>query len=216
MQGKAPTLYDVTSHWFHGNSIPKIGGRYFWPRPIVFPKNTLPYDEGYLFCFILISSLFLCLFVQWKPGWEFWLLLVLAYIFKQTFWSFWERVSMARTKPGTWTWLLRWWKDSWRPARRQTGSRNWKRKLPRCAGGLETESLWRSWNGLEDSSYSASPAAMEKTTTAAVPPFQGSLVTPWAAETAYAWGSPRRPKICLRLFSLELQEKKMRKLHEGL
>jgi len=130
--------------------------------------------------------------------------LVLAYIFNQKFWSFWERVSMARTKPGTWTRR----KDSWRP-RRQTGSRNWKRKLPPCAGGLETERLWRSWNGRENSSYSASPAAMEKkTATAVAPPFQGSLLTPWAAETAYAWGSPRRPKISLRIFYLECRRRK--------
>jgi hypothetical protein len=107
---------------------------------------------------------------------------------------------MARTKPGTWTWLLRRWKDSWCPARRQTGSWNWKRKLARPTGGLETERLWRSWNRREDSSYSPSPAAMEKTTTAAAPPFQGSLLTPWAAEMAYTWGSPRWPKISLRLF----------------
>jgi hypothetical protein len=29
---EAPSLHDLTSHWLHGNSIPKIGCHYFWPR----------------------------------------------------------------------------------------------------------------------------------------------------------------------------------------
>jgi hypothetical protein len=28
---EAPSLYDSTSHWLHGNSIPKIGCHNFWP-----------------------------------------------------------------------------------------------------------------------------------------------------------------------------------------
>jgi hypothetical protein len=28
---EAPSLH-LTSHWLHGNSIPKIGCHYFWPR----------------------------------------------------------------------------------------------------------------------------------------------------------------------------------------
>jgi hypothetical protein len=30
-----------TSHWLHGNSIPK-DRHYFWPGLIALPKNTLP------------------------------------------------------------------------------------------------------------------------------------------------------------------------------
>jgi hypothetical protein len=40
-KGEAPPLHDSTSHWLHGNSIPKIGGRYFWPGLIALPKNIL-------------------------------------------------------------------------------------------------------------------------------------------------------------------------------
>jgi len=29
---EAPSLHDLTSHWLHGNFIPKIGCHYFWPR----------------------------------------------------------------------------------------------------------------------------------------------------------------------------------------
>ncbi len=36
-------FHDPTSHWLHGNSIPKIGCHYFRPGLIVLPKNTLPY-----------------------------------------------------------------------------------------------------------------------------------------------------------------------------
>jgi hypothetical protein len=39
---EAPSLHDTTSHWLHGNSIPKIGCHYFWPGQIAFPKNILP------------------------------------------------------------------------------------------------------------------------------------------------------------------------------
>jgi len=39
---EALSLHDTTSHWLHGNSIPKIGYHYFWPRLIALPKNTLP------------------------------------------------------------------------------------------------------------------------------------------------------------------------------
>jgi hypothetical protein len=38
----APLLHDTTSCWLHGNSIPKIGWHYFWPRQIALPNNTLP------------------------------------------------------------------------------------------------------------------------------------------------------------------------------
>jgi hypothetical protein len=39
---EAPLLHDTTSCWLHGNSIPKIGCHYFWPRQIALPINTLP------------------------------------------------------------------------------------------------------------------------------------------------------------------------------
>jgi hypothetical protein len=39
---KAASLNDPTSHWLHGNSIPKIGWHYFWPGLIALTKNTLP------------------------------------------------------------------------------------------------------------------------------------------------------------------------------
>jgi hypothetical protein len=35
-------IHDLTSHWLHENSIPKIGCHYFWPGLIALPKNTLP------------------------------------------------------------------------------------------------------------------------------------------------------------------------------
>ncbi len=38
---EAPSLHYSTSHWLHGNSIPKIGCHYFWPALIALPKNTL-------------------------------------------------------------------------------------------------------------------------------------------------------------------------------
>jgi len=31
-QNGGPSLHDLSSHWLHGNSIPKIGCHYFWPR----------------------------------------------------------------------------------------------------------------------------------------------------------------------------------------
>jgi len=39
-----PSLHDSTSHWMHGNSIPKIACHYFWPGlvTVVLPKNTPP------------------------------------------------------------------------------------------------------------------------------------------------------------------------------
>ncbi len=39
--GGPPSLHDTTFHWLHGNSIPKIGCHYFWPRLVALPKNTL-------------------------------------------------------------------------------------------------------------------------------------------------------------------------------
>jgi hypothetical protein len=39
------SLHNATSHWLHGNSIPKIGCHYFWPGLIALPKNTLPIKE---------------------------------------------------------------------------------------------------------------------------------------------------------------------------
>jgi hypothetical protein len=42
-KGEAPSLHDSTSHWLHGNSIPKIGGHYFWAGLIALPKNTLAF-----------------------------------------------------------------------------------------------------------------------------------------------------------------------------
>jgi hypothetical protein len=30
----------LTSHWLHGNSIPKTGCHYFWPGLTALPKNT--------------------------------------------------------------------------------------------------------------------------------------------------------------------------------
>jgi hypothetical protein len=36
------SLHDTTSHWLHGNSSPKFGCHYFWPRLIALPRNTLP------------------------------------------------------------------------------------------------------------------------------------------------------------------------------
>jgi hypothetical protein len=39
------SLHDRTSHWLHGNSIPKFGWHYFWPALIALPKNTLPIGE---------------------------------------------------------------------------------------------------------------------------------------------------------------------------
>jgi len=39
---EALSLHDMTSHWLHGNSIPKIGCHYFWPGLRALPKNTLP------------------------------------------------------------------------------------------------------------------------------------------------------------------------------
>jgi len=41
-KGGGPSFHGVTSHWLHGNSIPKIGCQYFWARLIAHPKNTLP------------------------------------------------------------------------------------------------------------------------------------------------------------------------------
>jgi hypothetical protein len=38
----------MTSHWLHGNSIPKIGCHYFWPGLISLPKNTLPVYGSYI------------------------------------------------------------------------------------------------------------------------------------------------------------------------
>jgi len=38
-KSEAPSLHDTTSHWLHGNSIPKIGCHYFWPRRIAFPME---------------------------------------------------------------------------------------------------------------------------------------------------------------------------------
>jgi len=35
-----------SSHWLHGNSIPKIGCHYFWSGLIALPKNTLPIILG--------------------------------------------------------------------------------------------------------------------------------------------------------------------------
>jgi len=40
--GGGGSFHGMTSHWLHGNSIPKIGCQYFWPRLIAHPKNTLP------------------------------------------------------------------------------------------------------------------------------------------------------------------------------
>jgi hypothetical protein len=31
-KGGPPSLHNTTFHWLHGNSIPKIGCHYFWPR----------------------------------------------------------------------------------------------------------------------------------------------------------------------------------------
>jgi hypothetical protein len=39
---RRPSLDDPTSHWLHGNSIPKIGWHCFWPGLIALPKNTVP------------------------------------------------------------------------------------------------------------------------------------------------------------------------------
>jgi hypothetical protein len=39
---KGGPLRSMTSHWLHGNFIPKFGCHYFWPRLIALPKNTLP------------------------------------------------------------------------------------------------------------------------------------------------------------------------------
>ncbi len=36
-------FHDPTSHWLHGNSIPKIGCHYFGPGILVLPKDTPPY-----------------------------------------------------------------------------------------------------------------------------------------------------------------------------
>jgi hypothetical protein len=38
---EAPSLHYSTSHWLHGNSIPKIGCHYFWHSLIALPTNTL-------------------------------------------------------------------------------------------------------------------------------------------------------------------------------
>jgi hypothetical protein len=42
----ALSLHDMTSHWLHGNYIPKIGCHYFWSGLIALPKNTLPIYLG--------------------------------------------------------------------------------------------------------------------------------------------------------------------------
>jgi hypothetical protein len=34
-----PSLHDMASHWFHGNTIPKTGCHYFWPGLIALPTN---------------------------------------------------------------------------------------------------------------------------------------------------------------------------------
>jgi hypothetical protein len=47
-----PSLHDATSHWLHGNSIPKFGCHYFWPGLIALPKHSTLLN---FFCFILIS-----------------------------------------------------------------------------------------------------------------------------------------------------------------
>jgi hypothetical protein len=36
---EAPSLHDTTSHWLHGNSIPKTGCHYSWPGRIAFPME---------------------------------------------------------------------------------------------------------------------------------------------------------------------------------
>jgi hypothetical protein len=40
---EARSLHYSTSHWLHGNSIPKIGCHYFWSALIALPKNTTNY-----------------------------------------------------------------------------------------------------------------------------------------------------------------------------
>ncbi len=57
---EAPSLHDSTSHWLHGNSIPKIGCHYLWPALIGLRKNTLtiltlpqlavPDKSNFVFC----------------------------------------------------------------------------------------------------------------------------------------------------------------------
>jgi hypothetical protein len=40
---EATSLHEMTSHWLHGNCIPKIGRHYFWPGLTALPENTLTY-----------------------------------------------------------------------------------------------------------------------------------------------------------------------------
>ncbi len=46
--GPLTSLHDMTSHWLHGNPIPKIGCHYFWPGLTALPTNTLTYCGPWL------------------------------------------------------------------------------------------------------------------------------------------------------------------------
>lgn len=47
-EAPAPSIDDMSSHWLHGNSFPKISCHYFWPGLISLPKNTLTVYCSYL------------------------------------------------------------------------------------------------------------------------------------------------------------------------
>jgi hypothetical protein len=51
---ETPSLHDSISHWLHGNSIPKIGGHYFWHGLIALPKNTLAFRYKVPDCLVTV------------------------------------------------------------------------------------------------------------------------------------------------------------------
>jgi hypothetical protein len=60
---EAHSLHDATSHWLHGNYIPKFGCHYFWPGLIALPKHSTLLN---LFCFTLLSCGYLFCFINFS------------------------------------------------------------------------------------------------------------------------------------------------------
>jgi hypothetical protein len=52
------SVMGLTSHWLHGNSIPRIGYHYFWRGLTALPKNTLRIGVSLL--------LLLCITLRWN------------------------------------------------------------------------------------------------------------------------------------------------------